>query len=294
MSARRPFVFSASVPPDNGPPGWYKIVNHSDNSSADVLMFDEIGTYGIGADNFIKEIGDLQVSALNLRINSPGGDVFDGVAIYNALKQHKAKVHVTVEGLAASAASFIAMAGDTITMRRGSQMMIHDPYTYTVGNAAELRKLADNLDRTGQSIAAFYAERAGGGIEDWRNVMLAETWYSGEEAVAAGLADSFEGLPKDGPAPSDGPAVEIAADRVAPLFIGEQGPELVLAVPARTWDLSIFTYAGRDHAPPPTVAPPPEPAPPTTEQPVTDEAPEDLGGFTFSTFVAALTGGGPQ
>lgn len=138
----------------------------------------------------LKELGD--VSTINLSINSGGGSVFDGIAIYNMLKSHKATVNVYVEGLAASIASVIAMAGDTITMRSGSMMMVHMPWTLSQGNAEEMRKTADTLEKTGDSIVDIYSERTGISSDDIRNIMSDETWLSAEEAVEQGWATKLD------------------------------------------------------------------------------------------------------
>lgn len=138
----------------------------------------------------LKELGD--VSTINLSINSGGGSVFDGIAIYNMLKSHKATVNVYVEGLAASIASVIAMAGDTITMRYGSMMMVHMPWTLSQGNAEEMRKTADTLEKTGDSIVDIYSERTGISSDDIRNFMNEETWLSAEEAVEQGWATKLD------------------------------------------------------------------------------------------------------
>ncbi|WP_337089987.1 head maturation protease, ClpP-related [Leuconostoc pseudomesenteroides] len=138
----------------------------------------------------LKELGD--VSTINLSINSGGGSVFDGIAIYNMLKSHKATVNVYVEGLAASIASVIAMAGDTITMRSGSMMMVHMPWTLSQGNAEEMRKTADTLEKTGDSIVDIYSERTGISPDDIRNIMNDETWLSAEEAVEQGWATKLD------------------------------------------------------------------------------------------------------
>ncbi|WP_273705113.1 head maturation protease, ClpP-related [Leuconostoc mesenteroides] len=138
----------------------------------------------------LKELGD--VSTINLSINSGGGSVFDGIAIYNMLKSHKATVNVYIEGLAASIASVIAMAGDTITMRSGSMMMVHMPWTLSQGNAEEMRKTADTLEKTGDSIVDIYSERTGLTSDDIRNIMNEETWLSAEEAVEQGWATKLD------------------------------------------------------------------------------------------------------
>ena len=138
----------------------------------------------------LKELGD--VSTINLSINSGGGSVFDGIAIYNMLKSHKATVNVYIEGLAASIASVIAMAGDTITMRSGSMIMVHMPWTLSQGNAEEMRKTADTLEKTGDSIVDIYSERTGISSDDIRNLMNDETWLSAEEAVEQGWATKLD------------------------------------------------------------------------------------------------------
>lgn len=175
---------------------WFKIglvLNRTDEpSSATVYVFDEIGYWGTNAQDFAQQISALDVDDLSVHINSPGGDAFAGVAIMNALRDHKANVHVIVDGIAASAASIIAMGGDKITMNLGSQMMVHDASTYAYGDASELRRQAETLDGISNSIADVYAARAGGTAEEWRAIMREETWYSAAEAVEAGLADTID------------------------------------------------------------------------------------------------------
>jgi ATP-dependent Clp protease, protease subunit len=151
--------------------------------------FDE-ETSAVSFRDALKELGD--VSTINLSINSGGGSVFDGIAIYNMLKTHKATVNVYVEGLAASIASVIAMAGDTITMRSGSMMMVHMPWTLSQGNAEEMRKTADTLEKTGDSIVDIYSERTGISPDNIRNIMNEETWLSAEEAVEQGWATKLD------------------------------------------------------------------------------------------------------
>ncbi|MFT9030612.1 MAG: head maturation protease, ClpP-related [Leuconostoc pseudomesenteroides] len=138
----------------------------------------------------LKELGD--VSTINLSINSGGGSVFDGIAIYNMLKSHKATVNVYVEGLAASIASVIAMAGDTITMRSGSMLMIHRPFTVLQGNAEEMRKAAETLEKMGDNIVNIYSDRTGIQAGEIQQIMSAETWLSAEEAVEQGWATKLD------------------------------------------------------------------------------------------------------
>lgn len=176
--------------------GWYKITNLSE-SEVEIFIYDEIGLWGKTAGDFINELRDIRASKIALRINSPGGDVFDGIAIYNAVVRHAATFNVFIDGIAASSASFIAMAGDTVTMSPHSQMMIHDAWGITIGPAADHRNMADILDKQSDNIASIYMERAGGDIEEWRAKMVAETWFSDQEAVAAGLADGIEEMDPD-------------------------------------------------------------------------------------------------
>ena len=172
--------------------GWYSIKNLSEAES-EIMIYDFIGYGGVSADDFIRELADIKASKITLRVNSPGGDVFDGIAIFNAIARHKANVTAYVDGIAASAASFIVMAADTAIMSPHAQMMIHEAHGLALGPADDMRKMADILDKSSDNIAAIYAKRAGGTIADWRVKMREETWFSDQEAVAAGLADRIEG-----------------------------------------------------------------------------------------------------
>lgn len=159
-------------------------------SRADVYVYDFIGGWrGSTSENFVRDVAGLDVDELHVHLNSPGGDAFEGITIANVLRQHRAHVTVWVDGLAASAASVIAMAGDEVVMGIGSQLMIHDASTYAWGDAVDLRKAADSVDSLSQGVAAAYAAKAGGTAEEWRAVMVAETWYDATSAVTAGLAD---------------------------------------------------------------------------------------------------------
>lgn len=172
---------------------WYRIQNAADDpTTADVWIYDEISWWGISAQSFVQELQAVAAATINLHLNSPGGDVFDGIAIYNALRYHPAKVVARVEGIAASIASVIAMAGDEVVMAPHATMMIHDPWAMVMGNAADLRKEADVLDQIGENIAGIYREQGGGKLKQWRDRMLEETWLSDQEAVDIGLADRID------------------------------------------------------------------------------------------------------
>jgi len=129
---------------------------------------------------------------LTVRINSPGGSVFDGFAIYNMIRQRDGKTTVYVDGLAASAASVIAMAGDEVVMGQASMLMIHDPYTMSVGGSEDMRKTADMLDKIKESIVAAYESRSEQGAEIISQMMTDETWFTADESVSMGFANRVE------------------------------------------------------------------------------------------------------
>lgn len=139
------------------------------------------------------------VTTLHVRIHSPGGDAFDGIAIYNLLKKHSAKVVVHIDGWALSAASVIAMAGDEVMIGQGAMVMIHEAWSFTYGNAADLRVIADFLDKVSLSIAGVYADRTGETADDMLALMKAETWFTAQEAVDAKIVDTIENVESDTP-----------------------------------------------------------------------------------------------
>ena len=170
---------------------WYSIQAKADQS-ADISIFDEIGFFGVNAKQFIGDLKAIDAKTIKLAINSPGGSVFDALAMYNALRQHPANVEVTVLGVAASAASLVAMAGDTIVMPENAFMMIHNPLNFAYGNADELREMADVLDKIGASLVATYANRTGLPEAEIKALLDAETWLNAEEAVLKGFADELQ------------------------------------------------------------------------------------------------------
>ena len=142
---------------------------------------------------FLKDLEALgEIGALDVYINSPGGDVFAGYAIYHMLRRHPARVTVHVDGLAASAASVVAMAGDRIVMPVASMMMVHRAWTLACGDAARLLDIAAELERVDAQLAQLYADRTGKAIEDIEALMAAETWMTGAEALAMGFCDEVE------------------------------------------------------------------------------------------------------
>lgn len=214
----------------SAPTPWYRITNLAEDGVAEIEIYDEIGWLGCTASEFIAQLKDVDARQINLRVNSPGGEIFDGIAIHNALRSHPARVVTSVDSLAASIASVIALAGDEIVMMPHSQMMIHDGAGICMGQASDMREMADLLDRQSDNIASIYAEKAGGQTRSWRSKMKAETWYTAEEAVRAGLADRLAKLTRR---PAE-------AEKAQPA--------------AAHWDLSVFRYSGRDAAPSPSAS----------------------------------------
>lgn len=165
---------------------WYTF-NALTGNTATLTICDEIGSFGVTAAQFLQDLSALgNVTDITVYINSPGGSVQDGVAIFNALKTHPTRVTVEINGWALSIASFIAMAGDTIRMAENGLMMIHNPWTSAAGDAEALRKMADVLDKTRETLISGYA-RSGKSREEIIAMLDAETWMSADEALAAGF-----------------------------------------------------------------------------------------------------------
>lgn len=188
-------------------------VDAEDAGAATVFIFDEIGgSLGISAKTFAADLEAITAPRINVRINSPGGSVFDAIAIHSALLHHPARIRSYVDGIAASAASVIAMAADPyngdddsggVVMMPGSQMMIHDASAIEDGNAADHSKMSTFLARQSDNIAELYRQRAGGDTAEWRELMLAETWMFADEAVEMRLADRVETRPPADAGPDD-------------------------------------------------------------------------------------------
>lgn len=171
---------------------WYRVRNSA--SKAEVWIYDDIGRFGVEAKHFVNELQGMSTNSIEIHLNSRGGEVYDGLAIYSALKQHPAHVTIRVDSLAASIATVIAMAGDRIVMSKNSELMIHNAHaTHVEGDADVMVEAADFLNRCSDNIASIYAERAGGTNDEWRTRMKATTWYRAEDAVKAGLADEVYG-----------------------------------------------------------------------------------------------------
>ena len=167
---------------------WYSI--RARGTGAEVAIYDEIGAYGVSAKGFLAELGALpEGTPVDLRLNSPGGSVFDAVAIHNAIKRHEGTVTVWIDGIAASAASYIAMAGDEIVMPENAFLMIHDPAGLVMGTAEDMRSMAEALDKVKGSLVSGYAAKSRRTPEEVSALMAAETWFDASDAVAQGFAD---------------------------------------------------------------------------------------------------------
>ena len=175
---------------------------------ATIRMYGPIDSWGGYWGISTKDVGHVldalpdEVTQIILRINSPGGEVFEGVSILNMLRAHKAKVTAVVDGLAASAASVIAAGCDDVVMSPGTQMMIHSPSTIVWGDAADMRKAADVLDNVEASLVEIYSAKAG--EKDWPSLLSEETWLTAAAAVDLGLADRVAVIPDSGEADTVG------------------------------------------------------------------------------------------
>lgn len=223
-----------------------------EETTATIRLYDPIdewgGWWGMSAAEMADAVDALpsKITDIRLLINSPGGDVFDGTAIMNILAAHPARVTAVVQGLAASAASFIAVGADELVMNPGSMLMIHDASTGVYGWADDLRQMADLLDKISDNLAALYARKAGGSAADWRETMKAETWYTADEAVTAGLADKVEAGSEDD-APSGADPADPEPDPFLDRFMTIDQARDLLKLPAATLpDSKIDAREGDD------------------------------------------------
>jgi ATP-dependent protease ClpP protease subunit len=188
--------------------------------TTDIYLYDAIGEWGVTAQDFVNALRGVVTGTITMYVNCPGGEVFDGLAIYEAIRRHPANVTAFIDGIAASAASFIVQAADHIVMAEYSKMMIHDAHGFAMGNAGDMRSMADLLDNLSSTIADIYAERTGKTRDDWRAAMQAAeggpdgTWYDAKAAVKAKLADEMIGGDKgDGPPAKNEAKINAMLDR---------------------------------------------------------------------------------
>jgi ATP-dependent protease ClpP protease subunit len=203
---------------------WYRIEDKAGDASApaEVYLYDMIGEWGVSAQDFVNDLRGITAKTINLRVSCEGGEVFDGLAIYESLVRHPAAVTAFVDGIAASAASFIVQAANKIVMAPRARMMIHDAHGFSMGNARDMRAMADLLDALSDNIADIYADHAGGTRAQWRETMRAAsggpdgTWYDAAGAVRAGLADEVRG--------DDGKALAVRGDDGTALAVVDRAP----------------------------------------------------------------------
>ncbi|MFZ4597814.1 MAG: head maturation protease, ClpP-related [Terrimicrobiaceae bacterium] len=171
---------------------WYAISPRAESNQTEISIFDEIGYYGVSAKQFVDDLKNVPAgNSILLKIHSPGGEVFDGNVIFNALKRHAGGVVVQIEGLCASMASIIALAGAPVRMAANGFFMIHNPWGMAVGDAAEMRDQASLLEKIKQNMVSAYAAKSKKDevmIEEW---MDAETWFTAEQALAVGFVDEI-------------------------------------------------------------------------------------------------------
>ncbi|UDQ69190.1 Clp protease ClpP [Providencia rettgeri] len=169
---------------------WFQMKATSE-TSADIYIYDEIGMWGISAKRFTEDLISLgNINHINLHIHSPGGEVFEGIAIYNQLKNHNANITVYIDGLAASMASVIAMVGDEVKMPKNAMMMIHKPWGVSWGDANDMRDYADLLDKVENVLIPAYMEKTGKTKEEIEAMLGEETWLTAEECVEHGFANT--------------------------------------------------------------------------------------------------------
>jgi ATP-dependent protease ClpP protease subunit len=172
-------------------PDWYRIeAKDNGDDNAEIVIYDVIGWPYNDAFDLVRALGSIKAKNITVRINSPGGDVFDGVAIFNALKDHDARVTTKIEGLAASMASVVALAGDEVQAHKNAMYMIHDPWVLAAGNQYDLREIADILQKIGGNMLDIYYDKSNIGKRELKAMRKEETWFTAQEAKDRGLIDT--------------------------------------------------------------------------------------------------------
>ena len=164
----------------------------SENDSADIYLYDAIGGwFGIVAEDFVRDLAEVDAKTINLHINSPGGDVFDARAIHSAIRNHPAHVTAHIDGLAASAATYVALAADTVKMAEGSFFMIHNAWTLALGDKNDMIETAALLEKIDQTISKDYQNKTGLDADNINDFMDAESWFTAYEALEHGFIDEI-------------------------------------------------------------------------------------------------------
>lgn len=166
---------------------WYTFTNKAPENTT-IMMYGEIGKGGVRAIDFLQELSAISASKINIRVHSPGGNVFDGMVIYEGLKESKADINFQVDGVAASIASTICMAGK-VTMAKSAMMMIHQPFSMSGGNIDELQSSIDALSQISANMVDAYNAKTGIKPDQIKEMMKAETWLNAEKCKAMGFCD---------------------------------------------------------------------------------------------------------
>lgn len=251
------------------PQQWFTVRAEAEAKTVKVSIRGIIGEWGLSDREFIRDVeaaGD-DIELIEVTINSRGGEVDHGLAIFNYLKSHSAAVSVRIDGIAASAASMIALAGDEIIMPENTLMMVHNPWTFAAGNAKQLRKTAEDLEKFEQSLLSTYMARTNKSEDEIRTLLDEETWLTAAEALELGFADKVESLKRSATAALaeavDIPEAVLARIQAAgePAEPGESDPENdPPADPGTSSDASTQTPAASGKNPP--AKPSPEPSDP--------------------------------
>ena len=267
---------------------WWDIkalTNAQGSAVAEIRIYDEIGFWGTDAKTFVSQLDKAAASAAEVvvAINSPGGDVFDAFAIYNALRRYAGRVTARIDGVAASAASLVAMAGDRIVMPENAMLMIHNPWTVALGTASDLRATADSMDKARDGILAAYRNKSGKTDEELTAMLDAETWMTAAEAKEAGFADEIE-------APVKLAATARAADLLARFQSAPSSVQALVDDTSETTAETVPTNQTEPAAPglnPPPAVVPPSPAPQDPSPVAVREEPGVLAAHVFNACRAA-------
>lgn len=215
-------------PPADVMANWAQKVLASDDSETEIAIYDIIGEDwwsggGWTANRMKRALTVANGRDITVKINSPGGDVFEGLAIYNELRGYKGKVSVQVMGLAASAASIIAMAADEVTMGLGTFLMIHKAWGFVVGNEDDFRSASELFAKFDGALSDIYVARTKKPADEIADLMRAETWFNPKDAVAAGFADKVDEALKGEPAPNTTENRALAARRQTEAALAKAG-----------------------------------------------------------------------
>jgi ATP-dependent Clp endopeptidase proteolytic subunit ClpP len=253
---------------------WYALAKKPDIGQTEISIYDEIGAFGVSAKSFLADLQRIPADhTILLKIHSPGGEVFDGNAIFNSLKRRAADVVVQIEGIAASMATVISLAGHHVKMAANGFYMIHNPWGMAMGDAAELRDQAELLDKIRSNMVGAYAAKSGQSPEQIKEWMDAETWFTAEQALAAGFVDEI----------TDGLAIAASANRPALLakfrntpaaLLTPEPPRMNETQPAAEPEVEILDTVVSENAPVDPSAPSDESAPSDSPEPAAEPTPE--------------------